>query len=152
MSEEIRAAGSLLAELARLTMERDTAYASRDQALRAARAERAARENAEARLDAYGDHQPQCPLHNDLRGVCTCGFSTLTQERPTWLVELDAARAVVKAAWPLANDPAYVAIPRLTFALRAALTAYDAKIVHRSSFRTESAAGGRARTPPPARR
>lgn len=58
----------------------------------------------------------------DLKG----DFALLRKDIESLFAELTAARAVVAAARPLGNDPAYVDIPQLSFDLRAALTAYDA--------------------------
>ncbi len=85
MSEGILSADHLLADLARLTSERDAAVVTRDQALRA-------REIAEARLYAYGDHQSHCATP---RGPCTCGYARITETTPRLLAELDAARVLI---------------------------------------------------------
>ncbi len=59
-------------------------------------AERHARELAEARLYAYGDHQPHCPLYGGGRGVCTCGYSQVLERPPALLAELSAARQALE--------------------------------------------------------
>lgn len=86
------------------------------QAQRATEAERRARELAEMRLYAYGDHQPHCPQHAGLRGGCVCGYEQLLARPPALLAELDAARAVVAVARAWSDEPA----------MHAVLEAYDA--------------------------
>ncbi len=120
--------GDLVGEAADLRAALDVAMGERDQWR-----ERAQRMQADAAalriaLKWYGDlvYSHQMRLPPDVQFVAETVLEA-TNAGDALLIELEAARKVVAAVrTTVGTDPAYKDLARLTFALRAALSAYDA--------------------------